>query len=190
MRSGTRLAWPAVAMIVVLLSAVITGGCAKDSGQAGRGPGAAARDPRAYEVDSGDLPLDEGLRRAGLKVPDCLQDDLRYALVDDGLGYHFKVYLRLESSVSCMDKFLEANGMRDTFQATKTGGTAAERPLVYRDAWMDDELIRQMGWDIGSEQRFQEFGMGNEKLYRVDALVQHVPDSSRLQAYVYAFHGG
>jgi hypothetical protein len=141
-------------------------------------------------VDSGDLPLEEGLRRAGLEVPECMQDDLRYALIDNGFGYYYKIYLRLESSVSCMDSFLEANGMRDVFQATRTGGVAAEEPLPHRELWMDDEVVKQMGWGIGPEQRFQEFQMGNYKHHNVRALVQHVPGKPGSRAFVYGFHGG
>lgn len=181
MRKGKALNRLIVVGVLALLAVVVGGGCTDQD----RPP----PDPRAYDVDSGDLSLDEGLRRAGLTIPKCMQDDLRYALVDDGFGYYYRVYLKLESSVGCMNSFLQANNLRDLFQASMFGGSEAERPLI-REFWMDREIVSQMGWGISESENFQEFGVGNEKLYSVDALVQHVPNSENVRAYVYAFHGG
>ncbi|MEU4770954.1 hypothetical protein [Micromonospora sp. NPDC023644] len=148
------------------------------------------RDARAYDIDSGVISLDEGLRRADIRLPSCLYDDLRYAAVDDGFGYYYKVFLRLESSEECVNRFLAANGMRGLLQAERIGGRDAERPLSFRSRWMDEGVVTAMGWQIGPEQRFQEFSVGKPNLYSVHALVQHMPDSQNIWAYVYVAHGG
>lgn len=181
-RAGMPLNRLVVATVLALLAVVVSGGCTDQD----RPP----PDARAYEVDSGDLPLDEGLRRAGLIVPQCMQDSLRYALIDNGFGYYYKVYLKLESPVDCMNNFLQANEMRGLSQASSFSGQEAERPLLYREPWMDEEIIHHLEWGIGSDEVFQKFGMGNENLYSVDALVQHVPNSANVRAYVYAVRGG
>ncbi|WFE19202.1 hypothetical protein O7621_14610 [Solwaraspora sp. WMMD937] len=182
MREGADLKRLVLTAVLVLLGVVVGGGCADQD----RPP----PDPRAYDVDSGDLSLYEGLRRAGLTVPECMQDGLRYALVDNGLGYYYKIYLKLESPVNCMNNFLQANEMRDLSQASSFGGKEAEQPLLYREPWMDEEIIHRLEWGIGSEEIFQKFGMGNANLYSVDALVQQVPNSADVRAYVYASRGG
>ncbi|MFE9207421.1 hypothetical protein [Micromonospora sp. NPDC007230] len=50
-------------------------------------------------------------------------------------------------------------------------------------------FISELGWQIGPDQRFQKFGVGRSDYWSVFALVRHIPDSSGVQAYVYAFHG-
>lgn len=155
----------------------------------GRGERSQVRDARAYKISSTRISLDEALRRAGFVVPECLDQSLRYALVDDGFGYHYKIYLRFESSVECVGTFVKTNGMQGLLN-DHIAGPEKERLLTYRSAWMDEPPIPQMGWEVGSEQRFQEFSMGNERLYAVTALIQHVAGTSNVRAYVYAFHGG
>lgn len=150
----------------------------------------AKRDPRAYPADSGEITLEEGLRRSGIVLPDCMHKDLRYALVGDGFGYHYKVYLYLQASEDCMNHFLVNNAMVDLFQNVQLGGVRAEKALGHRERWMDSSLIREIGWRLGSEQRFQEFQGNTENMYAIDALIQHVPGSSVPRAYVYAFRGG
>lgn len=190
-RSGARLAWLVFVVIALLLTVVVMGvKRARNSGEAGRGPATSARNVRAYAVDSGDITLDEGLRRADLRLPECLHGNLRFATVDDGFGYYYKLYLRLESSEECTNSFLIANEMRGLVQAERIKGSEAERPLSFRSRWMDGDIVADMGWQIGPEQRFQEFGVGKPNLYSAHALVQHVPDSQNVLAYVYAFHGG
>ncbi|MDZ5490982.1 MULTISPECIES: hypothetical protein [Micromonospora] len=90
-----------------------------------------------------------------------------------------------------MDSFLTANGLRDALTgSSRVGGPDQERPFTNRSPWMDNEIISELGWQIGPDQRFQKFGVGRGGRYTVFALVRHVPDSTGVQAYVYAFHGG
>jgi hypothetical protein len=124
-------------------------------------------------------------------MPECADTRLRFALIDDGFGYYFNIYLKLESwSVSCMDSFLSANGMVDTFQATQVGGVEAERPLSQHRLWTDSQPVREMSWQLGPDQRFQQFAVTTEKMYSVTTLVQHLPGTANVQAFVYAFRGG
>jgi hypothetical protein len=147
-------------------------------------------DPRAYDISTPKVSLEEALKRAHLVIPECLESNLRYALIDNGFGYYYDIYLKLDASVSCADTFLLANAMRDTLQAQQVGGVDAEKPISFRNSWMDGEPVHQMGWQLGTDQRYQEFGVGNEQMYNVTALLQHVPDISKVRMFVYAFHGG
>ncbi|MBQ1049725.1 hypothetical protein KBX50_14785 [Micromonospora sp. C51] len=190
-RSGARLVWPVFVATALLLTIVVMDvERATNSGEVGRGPATSAPDARAYSVDSGDITLNEGLRRANLRLPECLQEKLRFATAGDGFGYHYKLYLRLDSSEACINSFLAANGMRGLLQAERIRGSGAERPLSFRSLWMDEDIVTDMGWQLGPEQRFQEFSVGKPNLYSAHALVQHVPDSQNVVAYVYVFHGG
>lgn len=149
-----------------------------------------SRDPRAYEVDSGELTFDEAVQRAEIRVPDCARDRLRYATIDDGFGYYYKVYMRIVSSEVCVNDFLAANDMRGLLQAQRIQGVEGEKRLLVRESWMDAPVIDEMGWQLGAEQRFQEFSVGKSNQYSVRALVQHLPEVGSVQAYVYTFHGG
>ncbi|BCJ65039.1 hypothetical protein Prubr_20600 [Polymorphospora rubra] len=133
--------------------------------------------------------MEDGLRRAALELPECLHERLRYALVDNGFGYYHHIYLKLESSEQCMNSFLALNAMDGDLGATTLGGVAAERIPIYRSRWMDDDVVRRLGWQIGPEQRFQRFSVGKPTLYGVFVLVQHVPGSSDVRAYVHAGRG-
>jgi hypothetical protein len=78
--------------------------------------------------------------------------------------------LKLESwSVGCVDGFLAVSGMVETFQTTRVGGVGAERPLSQHRPWTDGKPVREVGWRLGPDQRFQQFAVAT---------------------YVYAFLGG
>jgi hypothetical protein len=150
----------------------------------------ASEDMRAYAVDSGEISLNEALDRADINLPGCVQDDLRYALMDDGFGYYYKIYLRLEEFRECINAFLRVNAMRDVFQATEIGSPESEDQIHVRDIWMDSYPVPEMGWEFGQKERFQEFSVGTANLYVVTALVQYIPDSKKYRVYVHAFRGG
>ncbi|MGW4467994.1 hypothetical protein [Micromonospora sp. NPDC004704] len=150
----------------------------------------AGRDPRGYQLDGGDLPLDDGLQRAGVGVPECARENLRYAFVGNGFGHYRDVYLRVSGSEDCVNSFLEANGLHDDLKATRSGGAAAERPLEVRDRWLDREPVAKMGWQVGPEQRFQRFVGQRANSYTATVMVQHTPDPPVVRAYLYAFYGG
>ena len=162
-------------------------------GNRGRGcprVGHSRNDPRAYAVDSGEITLDESLQRSGIQLPECVRDDLRYDLINDGFNYHYILYMKIETDEACASLFLGANKMQGLGGITKMGGASAEKPLSYRELWMSNKVISDMVWEIGPEQRFQKFGVTTHNTYPVNALVQHVPNSSTVRMYVYAFHGG
>lgn len=191
MRRGVRSARSVAAAIAMLVGVTFNVSCGQQPGEVGRTPAGDGGGVSAYPVDSGDITLDEGLKRAGLRVPPCLRDDLRYALIDDGFGYYYRVYLGTNSTVECLDSFLAANGLRDALTGSRqVGGHDQERLLTNRFPWMDTETISKLGWQIGPDQRFQKFGAGRGDGYTVFALVRHIPDSSDVQAYVYAFKSG
>ncbi|MGH8684454.1 MAG: hypothetical protein ACREUM_03795 [Nitrosospira sp.] len=168
----------AVAAVVVIVSLI------KD-------PPAEKFDRRAYKVNGGEISLKEGLRRADIRLPRCLERDLKYALIDNGFGYYYDIYLKLQASADCVNSFLAANAMRDfVLQTGEVGGADAERRLNYRPAWMKSDLVAKMGWEIGPQQRFQKFGVGKSNLYSVTALVQQMRNPHDVRAYVYAFRGG
>ena len=148
-----------------------------------------AKDPRAYDADSGEIALDAALRRAAVLVPECMLKDLRYALISDGSDYHYRIYLRATTTESCADQFLAANSMRGILQVDRVGRADTEKPLSYRPAWMSKPVITEMGWKLGSGQRFQEFGATTTETYPVTALIQHA-EGSTITMYAYAFHGG
>ncbi|MET8360815.1 hypothetical protein [Micromonospora sp. NPDC005171] len=188
---GARFAWLSVAVALLLAGVFFGMHKLQESDGVGRAPAAEhAKDDRAYEVDSGDLSFDEGMQRAGIEVPGCALDSLRYALIDDGLGFYYKTYMHIYSSEECLNGFLAANGMRTALQTEQIGGSELESPLRFRSRWMNEGVIRRMEWNLGPDQRFQEFSVGKQNQYSIQALVQHVPGSSAVQAYVYASHGG
>lgn len=94
-------------------------------------------DPRAYAVDSGEISLKEGLARAEVSLPECAEDDLRYAFIDDGFEYYCKIYLKLEESRGCINEFLEKNAMVDVLQVGTIGGAESEYRIEVRSIWMD-----------------------------------------------------
>ena len=191
MRRGVRSARSVAAVITMLVGVTFTGSCGQQSGEVGRTPAGDGGGVSAYPVDSGDITLEEGLKRADVTAPKCLRDDLRYALVDDGFGYHYRVYLGTRSTVECMDRFLAVNGMRNAVTGSpRVDGSDQDRPLTNRSPWMDADTIAELGWQVGPDQRFQKFGVTKGNLYTVFALVRHVPGSPEVQAYVHAFHGG
>jgi len=55
---------------------------------------------------------------------------------------------------------------------------------------MDGKAVRDVGWDLGGDQPFQEFSAGNEQMYSMSVLAQHVASTSAVRAYVFASHGG
>jgi hypothetical protein len=89
-----------------------------------------------------------------------------------------------------MNDFLAANKMLDTFQATEVGGTDAERPLSQNRQWINSEPVQRIEWKLGPDQRFQQFAVTTSAMYVVTALVQHIPETPYVRAYVYAFRGG
>ncbi len=147
-------------------------------------------DPRAYAVDSGEISLNEALARAEIGLPECAKDDLRYALIDDGFEYYYKIYLKLEESRECINDFLEKNAMVDVFQSGRIGGVESENRIEVHSIWMDSYPVAEIGWKLGRNERFQEFSVGKASLYAVTALVQHIPGSVKYRAYVHAFRGG
>ncbi|WP_203703626.1 hypothetical protein [Asanoa iriomotensis] len=178
-----RLGWAVVAAVCVAV-VVASAGCSSARG------GDGVRDPRAYEIDDGRVLLETGLERAALSVPSCLGPSLKYALVDDGFGYYYKVFLAATGSVDCMDELVVGNGMTRVPEKTRVGDASEDKPLAFRRSWMDDEVVAKMGWQLGPAEKFQEFGVGLPTQYAVTALVQHVPNSAELRVYVYAFRGG
>lgn len=147
-------------------------------------------DPRAYAVDSGEISLKEGLARAEISLPECAEDDLRYAFIDDGFEYYCKIYLKLEESRGCINEFLEKNAMVDVLQVGTIGGAESEYRIEVRSIWMDSYPVFEMGWKLGRNERFQEFTVGKANLYALTALVQHIPGSRKYRAYIHAFRGG
>ncbi|MEV4641166.1 hypothetical protein AB0J80_27870 [Actinoplanes sp. NPDC049548] len=148
-------------------------------------------DPRAYAVSETDVSLTEALGRAGIRVPPCLDPVLRYALVGDGLGYHYRIYLAATVPVTCADAFLADNSQTTAAQQGAIGDASKDAPLAYRSLWMNEPVIQKMGWEIGPEQHFQEYAAALPTLnYAITTLVQHVPGSDDVHIYVYAFHGG
>lgn len=191
MRRGVRSARSVAAAIAMLVGMTFNLSCGRQPDEVGRTPASNGRGITAYPVDSGDITLEEGLERANVTLPPCLRDDLRYALVDDGFGYYYRVYLGANSTAECLDGFLAANGLRNAVTGSRqVGGPDQDRPLTNRSPWMDTKTISELGWQIGPDQRFQKFGAGRGDLYTVFALVRHIPNSSAVQAYIYAFHGG
>ncbi|WP_203820351.1 hypothetical protein [Paractinoplanes ferrugineus] len=146
-------------------------------------------DPRAYSADSGDLSLAEGLRRAGLTVPGCFDDRLRYALVDNGFGYYYTVYLRIEASQDCVEQFVDANTLTGSLRPSRIGPADEDKTLPSSGPWQQDETVERLGWQVGPQQRFQKFGRWNDANYNVTALVQHLaPSSDDVVAYIHAAH--
>lgn len=86
----------------------------------------AVHDPRAYPQDSGRISFETGLDRAGILLPGCMQDHLRYALVDDGFGCYYRVYLRIDSSADCMNTFLIHNDLVNIRQTSLLGDVSDE----------------------------------------------------------------
>jgi hypothetical protein len=148
-------------------------------------------DDRAYSVDSGDLTLEEGLSRAKIILPDCLMSRLKYALVDNGFGYYYDIYLALESAPDCMERLIKANQLYGfVSQQLRLEGASQDQKLIYRDSWLDKDEVSDMGWDVGPDQAFQEFVGATTPKERVQLLVRHTPDPEVVQAYLYASHGG
>lgn len=148
------------------------------------------RDPRAYEVSSRAISLEEGLRRAGVRLPRCLGDDFNYALINDGFGYYYKIYIQLVSSERCVNDLLLDNGMKDTFGNAQLIGPEAQGKLSHRLMWMDEYPVPQMGWNVGPEQRFHRFWGRGTTYYTIELLVQYRSEDQAIQAYLYAFRGG
>lgn len=147
-------------------------------------------DPRAYAADSGAISLEEGLQRGAINLPSCMEDDLRYALIDNGFGYYYDVYLMFRTTEPCMNSFLQSNRMHERVtQATLLGGAEDEEELMFLPPW-SDEIIDSLGWKVGPNQTFQEFSVTTPSMYPMKALVQHLPESSGVRAYVYAYRGG
>jgi hypothetical protein len=89
-----------------------------------------------------------------------------------------------------MDNFLQVNKFYDTFQSMKVGTRDDDVLIKDRPLCMDRKVVRKMDWNLGPEQRFQRFTMGNEKLYSFDVLVQRITDSEMVRAYVCGLHAG
>ena len=137
MRTKTWLALLVLAATVAIVGAVVLG------------VGHSRNDPRAYAVDSEEITLDESLQRSGIQLPECVRDDLRYALINDGFNYHYILYMKIETDEACASLFLGANKMQGLGGITKMGGASAEKPLSYRALWMSNKVISDMGWEIG-----------------------------------------
>jgi hypothetical protein len=175
-------------VVSLLSAALLLTGVACSCGGPRRVP---VTDDRAYAVDSGELTLDEGLKRAGIRIPGCLAEDLRYALVNDGFNYYYWVYLSLRTSEECMNEFLDDNNIRNSLTgAARVEGAEYEKPLRARPLWMDRSEVREMGWSVGPEQSFQDYGARTGTDYTIDMVIQHVPGTDEVQGYLYAFKSG
>lgn len=176
-------------IVVVVAVLVLSGGVAafavRHFGHDGKG-----RDPRAYPASVTKVTLDEALRRAAITLPACAGNGLRYALFDNGFGYYYTILLRLEAPEECVNDFLALNYLKNPPQQSRLSGTSAEKPLSYRSAWMDGNAVRAVGWDLGADEPFEEFSVGNAQSYNMTVLAQHIPGASAVRAYGYAFHGG
>lgn len=147
-------------------------------------------DSRAYAADSGAVSLEEGLRRGAINLPSCTEDGLRYALIDNGFGYYYDVYLMFLTTEPCMNTFLQSNRMHERVtQATLLSGAEAEEKIMFLPPW-SGEIVEGLGWEVGPDQTFQEFSVTTPSMYPMKALVQHLPESSGVRAYVYAYRGG
>jgi hypothetical protein len=178
-------------LLVGLLSALLLVSAAACGSEGGAPAPGTTRDDRAYPVDSGELTLDTGLARAGIQVPDCLADDLRYALINDGFNYYYRVYLGLRTSEDCMNQFLERNGVSHyVTKARQVESREWEKPLKYRPLWMDNEVVRQLGWRIGADEPLLTYGARTGTDYTVELYLQHVAGTPDVLGYLYAFHGG
>jgi len=155
------------------------------------GRGGPDPDPRAYPSSARGVSLDEALRRADLAVPNCLADHLRYALEDNGFGYYYTIYLKLDAPQSCVQDFVNDNSMVSPLQSSTIGGPGDDKALDYREMWMSNEVVNRLGWDLGAGQRFQKFGVGKPATnYSVTLLLHHAGAGGDISAYVYAVHGG
>jgi hypothetical protein len=153
--------------------------------------GQVAADDRAYSIDSGQLTLAEGLRRANIQLPECLTKHLRYALVDNGFGYYYDVYLQLEAPPACMEELIQTNKLYGfVSQQLRLEDATHDRKLPVRDLWLDRVEVSRIGWEVGPDQAFQEFVGATTPKERVHLLVQHTHDPALVRAYLYASHGG
>jgi hypothetical protein len=152
---------------------------------------ASVGDHRAYPADSGEITLAEGLRRAEIALPGCVEDeDLRYAWINEGYSYYQDGYLMFRTSEECMNTFLSANRMvARVTQATRLAGPEAEGPPRYSESWLNDTFA-ELGWEVGPEQSFQQFGVTTGGSYAMTAFVRRLPGSSDVRAYVYAYRAG
>jgi hypothetical protein len=103
-------------------------------------------------------------------VPDCLAADLRYALVNDGFNYYYYVYLGLRTSETCMNEFLTDNDAHDVTRNRSVESVELEKPVHIRPLWMDDTVVRQLGWQVGADQRFLPYGARTGTGYTVDMV--------------------
>jgi hypothetical protein len=153
---------------------------------------ASVGDHRAYPADSGEITLAEGLRRFGIAVPGCVADeDLRYAWINEGFSYYQDAYLTFRASEECMNTFLSANRMvaRVTQAAQLAGPEAETRPFKH-DLTRSAEVVAELGWEVGPDERFEQFGVTTASSYSMTAFVRRLPDSSNLRAYVCAYRAG
>lgn len=148
-------------------------------------------DHGAYPAHSGEITLDEGLERASIVVPSCVEDeDLRYAWINDGYGYYQDGYLMFRTYQACMNTFLSANGMvARVSQANRLVGPDAAEPPIYSESWKD-EVFRELGWEIGPEQKFEQFVATTASSYRLNAFIRHMPGSSDVRAYIFTYRAG
>jgi len=65
-------------------------------------------DSRSYPGNSG-VSLNDGLKWANLKLPQCAENFVRYAWYSDVLGMAKKLALRLSGDRPCLDEFLSVN---------------------------------------------------------------------------------
>jgi hypothetical protein len=82
-------------------------------------------------------------------------------------------------------RLVGAGGRLDTIAAS-----GAEHTLKYRSLWLSTEEVARIGWQVGPEQTFLEFGARTPTYYSVEVLVQRVPGTDSVVGYLYAFHGG
>lgn len=138
------------------------------------------RDPRAYPVDEGDVSLSEALRRAGLTLPDCLGDKIRYAFHHDDFSYYRDLYVAAETSVPCGDALLGANRVTE-----RIGPPNVAAPLT----GPGPKLADQLGWRLGPDRSFQRFGLVTDTSYLVEFLVSR-QGTDQATVYVYAHDAG
>ncbi|MFI5841323.1 hypothetical protein ACIA8K_16635 [Catenuloplanes sp. NPDC051500] len=131
------------------------------------GPGP---DARAYPADRGTISLTGALARAHVVIPDCLTPDLRYAVP----GPSHDLYLELDGSKPCMDRFIALN--------TLTG----ENPPGALPGWATDDRATALGWTIDPNAGFVLHTASPAPDHHIEALIRELSDGVTVTAFVRA----
>jgi hypothetical protein len=131
------------------------------------GPGP---DARAYPADRGTISLTGALARAHMVIPDCLTPDLRYAVP----GPSHDLYLELDGSEPCMDRFIALNDLTDA-------GTPDPLPR-----WATDDRAAALGWTIDPHLGYVLHTASPAPDHHIEALIRELSDRSAFTAFVRA----